>query len=48
MTTLTEVTALDVPVWTGDPLSLHARTWLAQVTAAAIHPASNRFLLHRP
>ena len=48
VTTLTRVATLDVPTWTGDPENTHAATWYAQVTAAAIHPAANRFLVRTP
>ena len=48
VTTLTEVATLDVPTWSGDLLNLHAGTWFAQVTAATIHPAGNRFLIRTP
>lgn len=48
VTTLTEVAELDVPTWAGDPEDTHAATWYAQVTAAAIHPAGNRFLIRTP
>ena len=48
ITTLTLVATLQVPTWTGDPADTHAATWSAQVTAAAIHPGSNRFLVRTP
>lgn len=48
VTTLTQVATLDVPTWTGDPDDTHAATWFAQVTAASIHPAGDRFLLRTP
>jgi hypothetical protein len=48
VTTLTRVATLHVPTWTGDADDTHAATWYAQVTAAAIHPASNRFLIRTP
>ncbi|WP_375432351.1 hypothetical protein [uncultured Friedmanniella sp.] len=48
VTTLTKVATLDVPTWTGDPTDTHTAQWYAQVTAAAIHPAANRFLVRTP
>lgn len=48
VTTLTQVATLDLPAWAGDPEDTHAATWFAQVTAAAIHPAGNRFLVRTP
>ena len=48
VTTLTKVATLDVPPWTGDPGDTAAATWYAQVTAATIHPAANRFLIRTP
>lgn len=48
VTTLTKVATLTVPTWTGDPTDTHTAQWFAQVTAAAIHPAANRFLLRTP
>ena len=48
ITTLDKVATLQVPTWTGDPADEHAATWYAQVTAAAIHPGSNRFLVRTP
>ncbi|WP_375425634.1 hypothetical protein [uncultured Friedmanniella sp.] len=48
VTTLTKVATLHVPTWTGDPSDTHAATWYAQVSAAAIHPAANRFLIRTP
>jgi hypothetical protein len=39
---------MQVPTWTGDPADEHAATWYAEVTAAAIHPGSNRFLVRTP
>lgn len=46
--TLIKVASLDVPRWTGNPNNEHAETWHAQVTAAAIHPLANRFLIRTP
>ena len=48
VTTLTRVADLDIPTWTGDPGEPHAATWFAQVTAAPIHPAGDRFLVRTP
>lgn len=48
VTTLVKVATLRIPVWSGDPDDTHAATWYAQVTAAAIHPLSNRFLVRTP
>ena len=48
VTTLTRVATLHVPTWTGDPGNVHASTWYAQVTAAAVHPAGDRFVIRTP
>ncbi|HSU36490.1 MAG TPA: hypothetical protein VLJ88_12605 [Propionibacteriaceae bacterium] len=48
ITTLTKVATLQVPIWTGSAADTHAATWYAQVTAAAIHPGSNRLLVRTP
>ena len=48
ITTLTKVATLQVPIWTGSAADTHAATWYAQVTAAAIHPGSNRVLVRTP
>lgn len=48
VTTLVKVASLRIPVWRGDPADTHAATWYAQVTAAAVHPLSNRFLIRTP
>ena len=48
ITTLTKVATLHVPTWTGSAADKHAATWYAQVTAAAIHPGSNRFVVRTP
>ena len=48
VTTLTKVATLHVPRWTGDPANTQAATWYAQVSAAAIHPAGDRFVLRTP
>ncbi len=48
ITTLTKVATLHVPTWTGSAADTHAATWYAQVTAAAIHPGSNRFVVRTP
>lgn len=48
VTTLTKVATLSVPLWSGSPTNTHAAKWYAQVTAASIHPAGNRFLLRTP
>lgn len=48
VTTLTKVATLHVPTWTGDPTDTQAATWYAQVSAAAIHPTANRFLIRTP
>lgn len=48
VTTLTKVATLKLPAWPGSPADRHAATWYAQVTAAAIHPFANRFLVRTP
>lgn len=48
VTTLDKVATLHLPTWPGDPANSHARTWHPQVTAAAIHPIANRFLVRTP
>lgn len=48
VTTLVKVATLQIPIWDGDSANRHAATWYAQVTAAAIHPLSNRFLVRTP
>ena len=51
VTTLTKVTTLQVPTYTADDTSAaeqHKATWYAQVTAGAIHPAGDRFVLRTP
>ena len=48
VTTLTKLTTLHVPVWTGDPGATSQATWYAQVSAGAIHPAGDRFILRTP
>jgi len=45
VTTLTKVATLDLPTWTGDPDDSRRAAMFAQVTAGAIHPAGDRFLL---
>lgn len=49
VTTLTKVATLNIPTYPGnaqtDP---HAATWYAQVSAAAIHPSAERFLVRTP
>jgi len=48
VTTLTRVASLHVPRWDGDPENVHPSTNYAQVTAAAIHPAGDRFVVRTP
>ena len=48
VTTLTKVATLQVPVWTGSPTNTNAATFYAQVTAGAIHPDGDRFVLRTP
>ena len=48
VTTLTKVATLHVPVWTGDPAASSQETWYAQVSAGAIHPGGDRFILRTP
>ena len=51
VTTLTKVTTLQVPTYTATDSSAaeqHKATWYAQVSAGAIHPGANRFLLRTP
>ncbi|SDU86262.1 hypothetical protein SAMN04488544_1126 [Microlunatus sagamiharensis] len=51
VTTLTKVTTLQVPTYTATSSKAseqHKATWYAQVTAAAIHPAGDRFVLRTP
>jgi len=48
VTTLVKVATLKVPVWTGDPADTHSATWFAQVTAASVHPAGDRFVVRTP
>ncbi len=45
VTTLVKVATLELPRWTGDPDAIPVSGSFAQVTAASIHPAGNRFLL---
>lgn len=45
VTTLELIATLDLPVWSGDPSDTRAAQWFGQVTAAAIHPRGDRFLL---
>jgi hypothetical protein len=48
VTTLTKVATLHLPTWAGNPDDTFDATWYGQVTAAAIHPAANRFLVRTP
>jgi hypothetical protein len=51
VTTLTKVTTLQLPTYTAanDSASeVHKAIWYPQVTAGAIHPAGNRFILRTP
>ena len=48
VTTLTKVGTLNLPTWTGNPENLQAAFGYAQVTAATIHPAGDRFLVRTP
>jgi hypothetical protein len=51
VTTLTKVATLQLPTYTPADSSaseLHKAIWYPQVTAGAIHPAGNRFILRTP
>ena len=48
VTTLTKLTTLHVPVWTGDPGAKSQATWYAQVSAGAINRDGDRLILRTP